>query len=300
MANIKLSIIVVSYNTKKLLYNCLSSIVKSKPNVSYEVIVSDNNSKDKSVLMVEKNFPQFKLLKNKKNLGFAKGNNRARKIAKGKYILFLNSDTILYKGVLEKCIEYMEKNPKVGAMSCRVELKNGSLDPDTRRAFITPWIGFIHIFTGLDRIFPKSKVFGRYWYGYIPDNIEHEVDVIQGAFFLSKKKILDKVGWFDEDYFLDGEDVDLCWKIKSQGYKIMYWPKVKILHIKGSSKGKNQARKNVPLKERIKFRTSGINSMELFVKKRLSQRYPKLFILFVLAGVRLLKIVRITKEVLRG
>ena len=295
MSKPKFSIIILSYNTKDLLKDCLQSLEKVTKEVDFEIIVSDNGSVDGSAQMVKNLFPNVELVENGENLGFAAGNNRAKNICKGKYILFLNSDTIVRKNTLKETIKYLDENKNVGALTCKLVLPNGDLDKDARRSFITPWIGFVHLFLKLDRLFPKSKLFARYWYGYIsPDKI-HEVDAIQGAFFLSRKEILDKVGWFDEDYFLDGEDIDLCWKIKEAGWKIMYYPKVSIIHIKGASKGKKIKVINVSLSEKIKYRMSGVNSMEIFVKKRLTSKYSPIVITLVLIGIKIIKAVRFIK-----
>ncbi len=297
----KLSIIVLSYNTKSLLRDCLTSLLKVQSEVPFEIIVPDNGSEDGSLEMVNKEFPSVKTIANKTNLGFAAGNNTARKLVKGKYILFLNSDTIVPSETLRKVTTYMDTHPKVGAVTCKVVLTNGELDKDTRRSFITPWIGLTHLYLKLDRIFPTSKLLAKYWYGYIPDTIEHEIDAIQGAFFFTRKSILDEVNWFDEDYFLDGEDIDLSWRIKNRGWVNMYYPEVRITHFKGASKGKNRrTKKSIPLREKLKYRMAGVNSMELFYRKRLWKKYPLYFNYLILSGIRLLKIIRIGKVVLLG
>jgi GT2 family glycosyltransferase len=295
MTKPKLSIVILSYNTKNLLKNCLKSLEKVRNEVNFEVIVSDNGSTDGSSEMLEKDFKEVILIRNGKNLGFAAGNNRARKYCNGEFILFLNSDTATEKDTLKSCVKYLNEHQDVGALTCKIVLPDGSLDKDSRRSFITPWIGLTHLYLKLDRMFPGSKLFAKYWYGYIsPDEI-HEVDAIQGAFFLTRKKILDEVDWFDEDYFLDGEDIDLCWRIKEKGWKIIYYPKVSITHIKGATKGKNKERKYISFREKLKYRMSGVNSMEIFVKKRLWNRYPLIVDVVVLIGIRLLKGVRILK-----
>lgn len=298
MNEVKLSIIVLSYNTQDLLRNCLISLEKVKEELTFEVIVPDNGSIDGSVKMVKKEFPQFKVIKNKRNLGFAAGNNTARKYCQGKYILFLNSDTIVKKGVLKKTVRYMDKNPKVGALTCKLILPNGELDKDARRSFPTPWVSLTHLVLRLDKFFPTSPLFARYWYGYVSENKTHEVDVIQGAYFLSPKKLLDDLNWFDEEYFLDGEDIDICWRIWKKGKKIIYYPKVNILHLKGASKGKKQSKRKVALKSRLKFRMAGVNSMEIFYRKRLWDEYPYILNIFVLTGIKLLKLARLVKVIL--
>ena len=221
----------------------------------------------------------------KDNLGFAAGNNRARKYCNGEYVLFLNSDTELNKSTLKETLLYIKKHRNVGAMTCKIVLPDGTLDKDARRSFSTPWVGLTH-FSGLDRLFPTSKLFSKYWYGYIPENKSHEVDVLQGAYFLVRKKVLDSVGWFDEDYFLDGEDIDLCWRIKEAGWKIVYYPKVSIKHIKKASK------KNPTNNDREKFVLAGVESMRIFYKKHLWDKYPSILNQIVMFGIDVTEIIR--------
>jgi len=294
-----LSIIILNYNTKGLLKDCLISLEKVKSEASFEVIVADNGSADGSCEMLKKDFGWVKLVENNANIGFAAGNNRAKDYCKGENVLFLNTDTIVHKGTLKKCLEYLHKNKKVGALTCKLDLLDGGVDKDARRSFPTPWVSLTHLVLGLDKIFPKSPLFAKYWYGYIPEDETHEVDAIQGAFFLVRKKILNKVGWFDEDYFLDGEDIDLCWKIGEAGWKIIYYPEVSIIHLKGATKGKNKkVKKKAPLAERIKFRASGVTSMEIFYRKRLWNKYPLLLNLLIIAGIKCLRVLRIAKMLL--
>jgi len=285
----QLSIIILSFNTKDLLRDCLNSLEKVRDEISFEVIVADNGSVDGSLEMVKRQFPWVVPLDNKDNLGFAKGNNAARRIAKGKYILFLNSDTVVYKGVLKESVKFILSDPKIGAMTVKLVLANGKIDKDIRRRFPTPWVSFTRLILGSGRL---------YWYEDVSENVIHEVDAIQGAYHLSPRKVLDEVDWFSEDYFLDGEDIDLCFKIRAKGYKIFYYPKVKILHLKGASKGKNEAKKKVPLASRLKFRMASVNSMEIFYKKWLWKRYPLPVSLIVLAGIKFLKVMRFVKTVL--
>jgi hypothetical protein len=284
----KLSIIILSFNTKKLLEDCLKSLQELKDEISFEVIVADNGSIDGSLEMVKEKFSWVVPLNNKANLGFAKGNNAAREFCRGKYVLFLNSDTIVYKGVLKESVKFLEERPDIGAMTCKLVLADGKIDKDIRRRFPTPWVSFNRLVLGNGRL---------YWYEDISEKKTHEVDAIQGAYFLSPKKILDEVGWFSEDYFLDGEDIDLCWKIRAAGYKIYYYPKVKILHLKGASKGKSETKGKVPLASRLKFRMASVNSMEIFYKKWLWKRYPLPLNLIVLFALKCLKAMRFIKTV---
>lgn len=296
----ELSIIILNYNTAKLLEDCLLSLSKVRNEADFEIIVADNGSTDESVKMLSRKYPQVKVVENGENLGFAKGNNAARGKCQGEYVLFLNTDTIINKGVLAETLKYLRENKDAGALTCKLVLASGEPDKDARRSFPTPWVSFTHLALPLDRIFPKSKIFSKYWYGYLsPDKI-HEVDVIQGAYFLVRKKILDEVGWFDEDYFLDGEDIDLCWKIKEKGWKIVYYPKVSIIHLKGITKGKNKtALRDVPFKEKMRFRMSGVNSMEIFYRKRLWKKYPLVINCLVIFGIKIIKLLRLIKLILR-
>lgn len=286
MSKIETSIIIVSYNTKDLLLACLDSVVEHAH--SAQVIVSDNGSSDgtqDAVKSFAKKHKQVELVENNANLGFAKGNNVGRLHAKGEYILFLNPDTLLHKDSLSESITFFKKNRGVGALTCRVELPSGKLDLDTRRAFPTPLVALTH-FSGLDRLFPHSRLFSRYWYGWMSEDQTHEVEVLQGAFFLTTKNILDRVGWFSEDYFLDGEDIDLSWKIHNAGYKLMYYPEVKITHVKKASKKKNKSLRSV---------TGGMQAMKIFYKKRLSAQYPFFVSWIVIFGINVLKAIRILK-----
>jgi hypothetical protein len=288
----ELSVVILNYNTKELLEDCLNSIKRHKNEVALEVIVSDNDSTDGSCDMVEKKFPWVKVIKGK-NVGFSGGNNRAKKHVRGKMVLFLNPDTIVKKNVFKKTTDYLKSHSDVGALTCKLVLPTGELDKDVRRSFPTPWVAFSHLVLRLDRVFPKSKIFAKYWYGYIPENKIHEVDALQGAFFLTWKHILDDVGWFDEGYFFDGEDIDLSWQIKKMGWRLIYYPKVSVIHLKGVTKGKvKKWRDKVPLKQRLKLRMAGMDSMERFYRKNLWSRYPFFFNWFMIFGIRLFKIVR--------
>jgi len=281
----KLSIVILSHNTKELLKNCLESINKNKDEADLEVIVSDNASTDGSREVVKSQFPWVKLIENEENLGFAAGNNKARNIVSGEYVLILNSDTQIKRRVFKESLKYLANHPEAGALTCKLLLQDGKLDPDTRRSFPTPWVTFSH-FLKLDLIFPKSGFFARYWYGYkSPEEIQ-EVDVIQGAFTLARKKVLDDIDWYDEDYFLDGEDIDLCWKIKEKGLKVIYYPKVSIVHYKKGTKLKVKSLRNI---------MAGVDSMEIFYKKHLWSKYPIFINLPVLLGIKVIKVLRFIK-----
>lgn len=289
---IKLSIIILNYDTNKLLEDCLNSIKKCENEIPLEVIVSDNASSDGSAEMVREKFPWVTLLEGP-NGGFSKGNNRARKRAKGEMILFLNPDTVVNKGVLTKTTEYLTAHKDVGALTCKLVLPSGEIDKDTKRSFPTPWVAFSHLVLKLDKVFPRSRFFAKYWYGYLPEDKTLEVDAIQGAFFLTWKKILDDVGWFDEDYFFQGEDIDLCWKIREAGWKIIYYPEIFIYHLKGASTGKSKLWKaKISLKHKLKVKLATVEAMEIFFRKNLWEKYPVWFDWFVVLGIRIYKVLR--------
>lgn len=286
--NYDLSIIILNYNTKKLLKNLLLSILKSKVNgFKIEVIVVDNASTDGSVQMVKKNFSDFKLIVNKKNLGYSQGNNLGIKTAKAKYLLFLNSDTLLSKETIFKMIKFMNENEQYAAATCRVELINGRLDPACHRGFPTPWAAFTY-FSGLEKLFPQSKTFSQYHQGWKNLKEIHQIEVISGAFFLIRKKILDKVGLFDEKFFIYGEDIDLCYRLKQLGYKICFYPETKIVHYKKRSgrkkgKGKKNIQKELEIQETT--RKYFYETMKIFYDKHYKNKYPLLLRKTILLGI---------------
>jgi GT2 family glycosyltransferase len=301
-----ISIVILSYNTKDLLFDCLTSLLAVVKELPFEVIVVDNNSPDGTVdfLQSAKISRQMKplhlqIVANTENLGFAKGNNSARTIAKGKYILFLNPDTLVHKGTLTESFSYITDHSDIGAITCKILLPDGSLDKDARRSFPTPWVALTH-FSKLDKIFPTSQFFSRYWYGYISSDTIHDIDSLQGAFCLSPKRLLDDIGWFDETYFLDGEDIDLCWKIHEAGYRIVYFPPVSITHIKGASKGKIHTKIKRSVDSRKRFVLSGLASMEIFYRKHLWKRYPFFVNWLVLFGIRTLTLFRLIHLIFTG
>ncbi len=220
-----LSVIILNYNTKKLLQKCLESVFSSSGN--FEVIVSDNGSKDGSVEMVKENFPQVKLIENGKNLGFAAGNNVALRQASGRYYLLLNSDTEVAPDAFEESMKYLDSHSEVGCLGVKLLLPDGSLDQATRRNFPNPWNSFLRLF-GL-RKFSDYNVQG-------PVDEIAEIDATVGAYMMVPKVVIDKVGLLDEEFFMYGEDLDWCYRIKQAGYKVVYFPRAVVRHYKyGSS-----------------------------------------------------------------
>lgn len=270
------SIVIVSFNTKELLADCLKSVLAAAKNLKVEIFVSDNNSHDGTAKMVKENFPAVNLIANKTNLGFSKANNIAIRKCRGKYLLVLNPDTRIMADTLVKMQGYMENHQDVGIATCRVELPNGELDPDCRRHFPTPWRAFSH-FSGLAKIFRGSKVFDQYYFGYRSADGEHEIDACHGAFMMVKRSALAKVGLFDEDFFFYGEDLDWCWRFKEKGYKIMFAPITKIIHYKGAASGMKQISKHLTKATRESKRKALVEStraMKLFYQKHYQDKYP--------------------------
>ena len=289
MKKIDLSIITLSYNTKELLKRCLQSVEKAeKDNYQIETIVVDNASSDKSPEMVAKEFPQVKLIKSKKNLGYAGGNNLGLKRTQGEFILFLNSDTEIDKEALIKMMKFMKGNSRTGASTPKTMLFSGGMDPDCHRGFPIPWASITY-FLGLEKLFPKSKLFGQYHQFYLDLNKTHEIDAGFGTFMFVRKKALDEVGHWDEQYFFYGEDLDLFYRIKEAGWKIMFYPEVLATHHKGASSGLRKESKEVarPSREtRIRVAKASIKAMEIFYKKFYQNKYPFWLTWVVLLGIK--------------
>jgi GT2 family glycosyltransferase len=293
----KLTIVILSYNVKELLRGCLDSLEKTREEVGFEVIIPDNHSTDGSPEMVKKEFPWVKkVLRIRENVGFAAGNNVALKEIQSKYVLLLNPDTIVYKNSIKRVLDYMEENINVGAATCKVELSNGELDYSCHRGFPTPWNAFCY-FSGLSKLFPKLELFGGYTLSYKNFDQAHEIDALTGAYALIRTKAGTKVGWFDEDYFWNGEDIDFCYKLREKGWKVAYIPDVKITHFKGSASGLKKTKSEKPEKHiRKRAALSSTNVMRLFYKKHLAEKYPAPLNYLVYLGINILEVFRVTKH----
>lgn len=263
-----LSVIIITYKERELLRKCLESVFASKTDFKYEVIVTDSNSEDGSVEMVQKEFPQAKVLDNRVNLGFSKGNNVAIKQAQGRLVLLLNADTTIAPDALDLSIKYMDADPQVGAMGGKILLPNGELDKAARRKFPNPWNSFLRLF-GL-RKFSDYNITS-------PIDQEIEVDAIMGAYFLVRKPVIDQVGMLDEEFFMYGEDLDWCWRIKEAGHKIIYYPKVQITHYKYG------ASKSIPFRA-IKWAHT---AMKIFYRKHYAPAHNEIFNQLVYLGIDL-------------
>lgn len=230
----KLSVVIVNYNVKYFLEQCLHAAIKAGGKVSSEIIVVDNNSVDGSCQMVEEKFPEVKLIANKENLGFSKANNQAIRMAQGEYVLLLNPDTVVEEDCFAKIVAFMDKTPDAGGLGVKMIDGKGRFLPESKRGLPTPEVAFWKMF-GFSRLFPRSKRFSHYHLGYLSNDQIHEVEVLAGAFMLLRRETLDKVGLLDEDYFMYGEDIDLSYRITKGGYKNYYYPETTIIHYKGES-----------------------------------------------------------------
>lgn len=230
----KLSIVIVNYNVKYFLDQCLHAALKACTRVSSEIIVVDNDSVDGSCQMVTEKYPEVKLIANNENLGFSKANNQAIRIAKGEYILLLNPDTVVEEDSFARIVDFMDKTPDAGGLGVKMIDGRGRFLPESKRGLPTPSVAFWKMF-GFSKLFPHSRRFSQYHLGYLDNDQIHEVDVLAGAFMLLRKETLDKVGLLDEDYFMYGEDIDLSYRIVKGGYKNYYFPETTIIHYKGES-----------------------------------------------------------------
>ena len=230
----KLSVIIVNYNVKHFLEQCLHSVIKAAKDIESEIFVVDNNSVDGSAQLIREKFSNLKIIENKQNLGFAKANNQAIKQASGEYILLLNPDTVVEEDTFSKIIDFMEQHPEAGGLGVKMIDGKGNFLPESKRGLPTPWVAFCKMF-GLAKLFPGSKRFGRYHLSYLNENKIHEIDVLAGAFMLLRKTTLEKTGLLDETFFMYGEDIDISYRITQAGFKNYYFPKTTIIHYKGES-----------------------------------------------------------------
>jgi len=278
---LQLSVIIVNYNVKYFLEQCLYSVQKACLGIKAEIIVTDNNSVDGSRAFLEPAFPKVKFIWNTDNVGFAKANNQALDIAQGEYILYLNPDTILSEDSIEKCLQFFKQNRSVGAVGIQMIDGSGNFLKESKRAFPSP-LTSLYKLTGLTRLFPHSKKFARYHLGHLSENQNHEVDVLAGAFMMIPKKVLDQIGNFDERFFMYGEDVDLSFRIQQavcaetgERYKIWYFSESTIIHFKGESTKRGS----------LNYVRLFYKAMNLFVKKHYSGSKAGIFIFFIQTAI---------------
>lgn len=236
----RLSIVIVSYNVKYYLEQCLSSIFASSMASDLEVFVVDNASSDGSIDYLRNRFPQVHYLINSKNLGFAVANNIAIRRSESQYVLLLNPDTVLGEETLTRVCDFMDAHPRAGAAGVKMIDAQGKFLPESKRGFPTMWVSFCKL-SGLNRMFPKSRIFGRYHLRYLDPDTAHCVDVLSGAFMLLRRDALKQAGLLDERFFMYGEDIDLSYRVAKSGMEVWYLP-YRIMHYKGESAHSSDAR----------------------------------------------------------
>ena len=227
----KLSVVIVSYNVRDYLENCLQSVSRALEGIEGEVFVVDNHSDDDSVEAVRSQYPWVRLIENQENMGFSRANNIAIREARGEYVLLLNPDTIVEKSTLREVLRFMEEHPKAGGAGVMMHNADGSLAPESRRALPTPWVSCLKMLG-----FTK-----RYYMSHLPWDQPSRIEVISGAFCFLRKKALDEVGLLDEDFFMYGEDIDLSYRLMKGGWENWYLP-YPITHFKGKSTQKSDYR----------------------------------------------------------
>ncbi|MCL2435346.1 MAG: glycosyltransferase family 2 protein [Lentimicrobiaceae bacterium] len=257
----QLTIIIVNYNVKHFLVQCLQSVQKAIAGIKVEVFVVDNASSDGSVEMLKEKFPWINLIANTENVGFSCANNQAIKLAKGEFVLLLNPDTLVEEDAFVKCVDFMKQTPDAGALGVKMINGNGEFLPESKRALPIPSVAFYKIF-GLAKLFPRSKKFGSYHLTYLDNNKTQSVEVLSGAFMFIRKKVLDDIGLLDETFFMYGEDIDLSYRIIKAGYKNYYLPDSQIIHYKGESTKKGT----------INYVVVFYKAMQIFAKKHFTNK----------------------------
>jgi len=284
----QISVIIVNYNVQEFLEQTLLSLDKALLDTTSEIIVVDNASIDGSVKMVRKRFPNVQLIESPKNLGFSAGNNLGIKEAQGQYIVLLNPDTVVQEDTFQKLLDFFARTPAASAATCKILNPDGSFSVDCRHSVPTPLTAFWKLL-GLDRLFPKSKVFAKYNLTYLDENELNQVEAISGSFMMLRSETVAEVGLLDEDFFMYCEDIDYCHRINQAGGKIFYVPDSQIIHYKGESTKKNN----------LDYVITFNRSLYTFYKKHYQQKYITPFKWLILFGVIFRGTVIYTKNLLR-
>lgn len=284
----KLSVIIVNYNVKYFLEQCLISVRNASKGIELETYVVDNASVDGSNKMVREKFPEVKLIANKENVGFSRANNQAIRDSKGEYVLLLNPDTVVEEDTFTKVIEFMDQHPEGGGLGVKMVDGKGKFLPESKRGLPTPAVAGYKI-SGLSSIFPKSKRFGHYHLGYLPKDQIHSIEILAGAFMLLRKSVLDEIGLLDETFFMYGEDIDLSYRIIKAGYKNFYFPNTRIIHYKGESTKKSS----------VNYVFIFYNAMVIFARKHFSQKNAHLFSVLINIAIYLRASISLIKRFLK-
>ncbi|HET6723552.1 MAG TPA: glycosyltransferase family 2 protein [Chitinophagaceae bacterium] len=268
----ELSIVIVNYNSKFLIEQCLGSVRKAITGIDTEIIVVDNNSTDGSRDYLADKFPGLKFIFNNDNAGYAKACNQGFKISSGSYVLFLNPDTVLSENCLAGCISFFESHPDAGAAGVRMLDSQGNFLKESKRGVPSASASFYKLF-GLAAIFPGSKTFAKYYQSHLPEKANNPVDVLSGAFMMVRRHVFETANGFDEDFFMYGEDIDLSLRVSQLGYKNYYLGNISVTHLKGGS-----------TKYNYRYVQDFYGAMNLFVKKHYSNK-PAWYILFLRSGI---------------
>jgi len=292
----QVSIIILNYNAAPFLPKTLDSI-KMQKGITTETILVDNKSTDNSLELIQNNYPWVKVVKRNTSTGFAAGNNAGLPIALADTILFFNPDIAFKKPTdLKKCFDKYYATPGLGLLTARVNLVvNGQIDETCHRGFPTPWNSFCHFF-GLEKLFPNCPLTTGYTLRTLGYDTEHEVGAIGGMFMLLSRQLGDKIGWWDEEYPLYGEDLDFSYRVYERGYKNLYWPSVVVEHYKGATTGMSKTSKKVTsASSSTTKRVKGwsIQAMEIFYRKHYAQKYPFFLNWLVYLGIKLMYLKRV-------
>lgn len=283
--NIDLTVVVVNYNVRPFLQLCLHSATQACKLISAEIIVVDNASSDESEAMVQKHFPEVSFVANKVNVGFAKANNQAIRMAKGRYVLLLNPDTIVPETAFAEMVTYLDGNPTVGSLGTRMVDGAGRYLPESKRGIPTPWASFCKM-SKLSTFFPKIKSFNHYYFGWIDQHEVADVEILAGAVMCLRTSVLDKVGLLDETFFMYGEDIDLSYRIIKEGYRNVYLGTTTIIHFKGeSTKGFSW-----------NYYRNFFGAMDIFRRKHFNHRGEAISKYFIQAGILFFAMLKISRK----
>ena len=260
------SIIVVNWNGRGLLARCLQCVESTVKQVRYEVIVVDNASTDGSQDMMKRDFPNVRLIENTQNVGFAAANNQGMEIAQGRFVLLLNSDAFVKDGTVDTMVAFMDAHPEAGMAGCKLLYDDGRLQ---RSCTSFPSLATeLYSAIKLDKLLPKSPIFGKYRLSYWNFDDIREVDVIMGAFMMVRREAIDQVGAMDASYFMYSEEVDWCYRFKNQGWKILYYPEVEAIHLWGGTSKQVQLEMFVQMyQSRIHFFRKNYGRFSVFLLK---------------------------------
>ena len=230
----QLSVIILNYNVSSFLELCVLSVKEALCTIDGEIIVVDNNSCDDSCLMMKSRFPEVKLIQNRENFGFPKGNNIGVEQAIGKYICILNPDTVVAEDTFIKILAFAEKKINLGIVGCKLIDGTGGFLPESKRGVPTPWVAFTKIF-GLYKLFPEKKLFNQYYAQHLKENQSGKVDILVGAFMVMKRDLYLEIGGFDEDCFMYADDIDLSYSALQKQKNNYYFHETAVIHYKGES-----------------------------------------------------------------